>query len=37
MPETHALEAGIKLDSLSIVTSKCLVESIFQSEKFIGI
>lgn len=32
MPETRVLEVGIKLNSSIIVTDKCLVESIFQSE-----
>lgn len=37
LPETYVLVVGIKLDCYIIVTDKCLVESIFQSENFIGI
>lgn len=37
VPETCLLEADIKLDSSIIAADKCLVESISQSEQFIGI
>jgi len=37
VPETCVLEVGIELSSSIIATDKCLVESLFQSEQFIGI